>query len=93
MLPVLPSLMSLPVDMAAEPAFVPLAIMPEPGDLADGPCVPEVAEVATVIVPAGMMMVEIGSEIVLRVPGDVAVERAVACRFRGTRREHNSYQR
>jgi len=30
------------------------------------------------IVPAGMMMVEIGSEIVLRVPGDVAVERAAA---------------
>jgi len=74
-LPVLPSLMSLPVDMAAEPAFVPLAIMPEPRDLADAPCVPEVA---TVIVPAGMMMVEIGLEIVLRVPGDVAVERAAA---------------
>lgn len=82
-LPVLLSPMSLPVDMAAEPAFVPLAIMPEPRDLADAPCVPEVAEVATVIVPlgivpAGMMMVEIGSEIVLRVPGDVAVERAAA---------------
>ena len=74
-LSVLPSLMSLPVDMAAEPAFVPLAIMPEPRDLADAPCVPEVA---TVIVPAGMMMVEIGLEIVLRVPGDVAVERAAA---------------
>jgi len=82
-LPGLLSPMSLPVDMAAEPAFVPLAIVPEPRDLADAPCVPEVAEVATVIVPlgivpAGMMMVETGSEIVLRVPGDVAVERAAA---------------
>jgi len=82
-LPALLSPMGLPVDVAAEPAFVPLAIVPEPRDLADAPCVPEVAEVATVIVPlgivpAGMMMVEIGSEIVLRVPGDVAVERAAA---------------
>jgi len=80
--------MSLPVDMAAEPAFVALAIMPEPGDLADAPSVPEVAAVATVIVPfgigpagigpAGMRMVEIGSKIVIRVPGDVAVARAAA---------------
>jgi len=82
-LPALLSPMGLPVDVAAEPAFVPLAIVPEPRDRADAPCVPEVAEVATVIVPlgivpAGMMMVEIGSEIVLRVPGDVAVERAAA---------------
>jgi len=79
-LSVLPSLMSLPVDMAAEPAFVPLAIVPEPTELADAPCVPEVATVIVPlgIVPAGMMMVEIGSEIVLRVPGDVAVERAAA---------------
>ena len=82
-LPGLLSPMSLPVDKAAEPAFVPLAIVPEPRDLADAPCVPEVAEVATVIVPlgivpAGMMMVKTGSEIVLRVPGDVAVERAAA---------------
>jgi len=90
-LPVLPSLMSLPVDMAAEPAFVALAIMPEPRDLADASCVPEVAGVATVatvatvivpfgIGPAGMRMVEIGSKIVLRVPGDVAVARAAVAR-------------
>lgn len=78
LLPALLSPMGLPVDVAAEPAFVPLAIVPEPRGLADAPCVPEVAEVATVIVPAGMMMVEIGSEIVLRVPGDVAVARAAA---------------
>jgi len=94
-LPVLPSLMSLAVDMAAGPAFVALAIMPEPRDLADVPSVPEVAAVATVIVPfgivpfgigpagivpAGMMIVEIGSKIVLRVPGDVAVARAAVAR-------------
>ena len=71
-LPALPP----PMDLTVKPAFVPLAIGPEPEEeLADAP---EVAEVATVIVPAGMMMVEIGSEIVLRVPGDVAVERAAA---------------
>ena len=74
-LPAFLSPMGLPVDVAAEPAFVRLAIVPEPGGLADAPCVPEVV---TVIVPAGMMMVEIGSEIVLRVPCDVAVERAAA---------------
>jgi len=77
-LPALLSPMSLPVDMAAEPAFVPLAIVPEPRELADAPCVPEVAEVATVIAPVVIMTVEIGSQVVLRVPGDVAVERAAA---------------
>ena len=83
-LPAFLSAMGLPVDVAAEPAFVALAIVPEPRGLADSPCVPQVAEVATVatvatvIVPAGMMMVEIGWEIVLRVPCDVAVERAAA---------------
>ncbi len=75
LLPALLPPMGLLVDVPAAPAFVPLAIVPEPRGLADTPCG---LEVATVIVPAGMMMVEIGSEIVLRVPGDVAVERAAA---------------
>ena len=78
LLPALLSPIDLPVDVPAGPAFVPLAIGPEPGKLADTPCVPEVAVVATVIVPLGIMTVEIGSEVVLRVPGDVAVERAAA---------------
>jgi len=75
LLPALPP----PMDLTVEPAFVPLAIGLEPEEeLADTPCVPAVAEVATVIVPLGIMTVEIGSEVVLRVPGDVAVERAAA---------------
>jgi len=77
-LPVLLSPMSLLEDMAAEPALVPLAIVPEPRELADASCVPEVAEASTGVVPLGMMMVEIGLQVVLRVPGDVAVERAAA---------------
>jgi len=76
--PALLSPMGLPVDVAAEPAFVPLLVGPEPVGLADAPCDPEVATVATVIVLAGMMMVEIGSQVVLRVSGDLAAERAVA---------------
>ena len=76
---VFPALLSptnLPVDMPAGLAFVSLAIDPELEDaLGDTLCAPEVA---TAIVPLGVMTVEIGSEVVLRVPGDVAVERAAA---------------
>jgi len=50
-------------------------IVPEPRGLANAPCVPEVARG---IVPAGIKMVENGSEVVVRVPGDVAVKRAAA---------------
>ena len=78
LLPALLSPMDLPVDVAAEPAFVPLAIVPEPRGLADAPFGSDVADVATVIAPLGVMTVEIGPEVVLRVPGDVAVERAAA---------------
>ena len=78
LLPALLSPLGLPVDVAAEPAFVLLAIVPEPRGLADAPFGPDVAEVATVIAPLGVMTVEIGPEVVLRVPGDVAVERAAA---------------
>jgi len=71
--------MDLPVDVLAEPTFVSLAIGPEPEEaLADTTCVPAVAEAATVIAPVGIMTVEIGSEVVLRVPGDAAVARAAA---------------
>jgi transposase len=75
LLPALPQ----PMDLTVEPAFVPLAICPEPAEeLADTPCGPDVAEVATGIVPMGIMTVEIGPEVVVRIPGDVAVERAAA---------------
>ena len=78
LLPALLSPRDLPVDVAVEPAFVPLTIVPESRGLADAPCVPDVVEVATAIAPTGIMTVEIGSQVVLRVPGDVAVERAAA---------------
>ena len=79
-------LLILPLDMLpalsvqkegrGEPAFVPVAVMPEPEvalvTQASALSVPE-AEV-----PVGIMSVELGSGVVVRVPGDVAVERAVA---------------
>jgi transposase len=72
--------LSLPVQMlpdlskpdAAEPAFVPLSILPE---LMDQPVSPT-AEVAQD--GSGVMTVEVGPDLRLRIPGDVAVERAAA---------------
>ena len=76
-------LLMLPLNMLSvqkegrgEPAFVPVAVMPEPEvalvTQASALSVPE-AEV-----PVGIMSVELGSGVVVRVPGDVAVERAAA---------------
>jgi transposase len=59
-----------------EPAFVPVAIIAEPEvavvTQASVPSVPEVA------ISVGIMAVELGSGVVVRVPSDVAVERAAA---------------
>ena len=68
--------LSVPQEYPAEPAFVPVAVLPEP----------EVAAVAqgtgpsvlAAEVPRGIMTVELGSGVVVRVPGDVMVERAAA---------------
>jgi transposase len=57
---------------AAEPAFVPLSILPEPMDQAVSPT----AEAAQDCI--GVMTIEVGSDLRLRVPGDVTVERAAA---------------
>ena len=57
---------------AAEPAFVPLSILPEPMDQA----VSSTAEAAQDCI--GVMTIEVGSDLRLRVPGDVTVERAAA---------------
>ena len=79
-------LLMLPLDMLpalsvqkegrGEPAFVPVAVMPEPEvalvTQASALSVPE-AEV-----PVGIMTVELGAGVVVRVPGDVAVGRAAA---------------
>ena len=60
-------------DAAFEPAFVPLAITVERAVVADAPVCLETVEVST-----GLITLEIGADIVLRVPGDVAVERVAA---------------
>ena len=57
---------------AAEPAFVPLSILPESMDQP----VPSTAEAAQGGI--GVMTIEVGSDLRLRIPGDVAVERAAA---------------
>lgn len=76
-------LLSLPADLlpafpqpdkgAAEPAFAPLALAPEAMAVWDAPTVPEAAEMSQ-----GVIAVEIGADVVLRVPSDVSVERVVA---------------
>ena len=76
-------LLMLPLNMLSvqkegrgEPAFVPVAVMPELEvalvTQASALSVPE-AEV-----PVGIMSVELGFGVVVRVPGDVTVERAAA---------------
>lgn len=56
----------------AEPAFVPLSILP---DAVDRP-----VPMPAVAVPggSGVMVIEVGRDLLLRIPGDVAVERAAA---------------
>lgn len=76
-------LLALPADLltalspsenvAFEPAFVPLAMTAESMIVAGAPVLVETAEVTP-----GVMTLEIGADIVLRVPGDVPVERAAA---------------
>lgn len=62
-----------PRAVSAEPAFAPLSILPEP---AVQP-VSSPSEDATTF-GSGLMTIEVGPDVVLRVPGDVAVERAAA---------------
>jgi transposase len=62
--------LSLPSEVSGDPVFVPLAIAAEPTRSAK---LPERAEILS-----GVMSVEIGDDVVLRVPSDVPVERAAA---------------
>ena len=68
-----------PGSEAAEPAFVPFSILPEPMDQP----VSSTAEAAQDCI--GVMTIEVGSDLRLRVLGDVSVERAAAlvCALRG----------
>ena len=61
-----------PSSAVAEPAFVPLSILPDPVDQP----LPSTATAAQA--GSGVMTIEVGPEVVLRIPGDVAVERAAA---------------
>lgn len=57
----------------SEAAFVQLSILPEPMDQL---VASSTAEAATGV--TGVMTIEVGPELLLRIPGDVAVERAAA---------------
>jgi transposase len=56
-----------------QPAFVPLSILPEPMDQSSMS-----ASTETATGGAGVMTIEVGPDVVLRIPCDVAVERAAA---------------
>ena len=64
---------SLPKAEPVQPAFVPLSILPEPMGQSGGSSSTE-----TATGDAGVMTIEVGPDVVLRIPGDVAVERAAA---------------
>ncbi len=61
-----------PSSAVVEPAFVPLSILPDPVDQP----LPSTAVAAHG--GSGVMTIEVGPDLRLRIPGDVAVERAVA---------------
>lgn len=61
-----------PKAEATAPAFVSLSILPEPA----GQSVSSPSKTAAAG-DAGVLMIEIGSDGILRIPDDVAVERAV----------------
>jgi len=66
-------LAGLPAPQGPEPMFVPLAVACEAEPLSDCGALVETSPDA-----AGMMTVEFGPDLRLRIPGDVAVERAAA---------------
>lgn len=61
-----------PSSAVAAPAFVSLSILPDPVDQP----VPSTAVAA--LGGSGVVMIEVGPDLLLRIPGDVAVERAAA---------------
>ena len=64
---------SLPKAEPVQPAFVPLSILPEPMDQLGASSSTETATGG-----AGVMTIEVGPDLLLRIPGDVAVARAAA---------------
>jgi transposase len=61
-----------PGSAVTEPAFVPLSILPDPADQ------PVLLRAVAAQGGSGVMTIEVGPDLRLRIPGDVAVERAVA---------------
>lgn len=63
----------MPPVLSAEPAFVPLSIAEEPR-------ISAVVSGAPAAVPAasGMVMIEIGTDLVMKVPDDVSINRVAA---------------
>ncbi|NDW02763.1 transposase [Yangia sp. PrR002] len=68
--------LSSPGDEPLEPAFVPLAVASEPQLASDLSAQPDASRGST-----GTMTVEIGADVVLRVPDDVEVARVAALVF------------
>lgn len=66
------ALTTSPSSAFTEPAFVPLSILPDPVD-AERSAVVEVSQNGI-----GEMTIEVGPDLLLRIPSDVAVERAAA---------------
>ena len=66
------ALSTSPSSAVTEPAFVPLSILPEPMD-PQRSAVVEVSQNGS-----GVMTIEVGPDVVLRLACDVAVERAAA---------------
>jgi|TARA_Y100001933_G_C18989011_1_gene559665 transposase len=66
------ALTTSPSSAVTEPAFVPLSILPDPVDL-QGSAMVEVSQNGS-----GVMTIEVGPDLLLRIPSDVAVERAAA---------------
>ena len=66
------ALIPAPHPMVPEPAFVPLSILPDPPDQ------PSPSSAVAAQDGTGVMTIEVGSDLLLRIPGDVAVDRAAA---------------
>ena len=66
------ALTTSPSSAVTEPAFVPLSILPDPVD-PQGSAMVEVSQNGS-----GVMTIEVGPDLLLRIPSDVAVERAAA---------------
>jgi transposase len=66
------ALTTSPSSAVMEPAFVPLSILPDPVD-PQRSAVVEVSQNGS-----GVMTIEVGPDLLLRIPSDVEVERAAA---------------